>query len=139
MKKELTGFERYKLQWMIDHGYSLKDLMNKIAVIINEELCVGGNAHGLIDEAFDMLENETGFVGSEIWACEDEWEDNEADEHISYNVGFISNDGNENEIQFDIPAISNQNEAVSELMTMFDDFCKKNQIQKKLITYIEAA
>ena len=74
----LTGYKKYQLQWMIDHGYSLQDLMDKIAEIIDEELTVEGNPHVFIDEAFDILENETGFVESEIWACEDEWEDNEA-------------------------------------------------------------
>ena len=62
---------------MIEHGYSLEDLMNRIAKIINEKLTTGGNAHLFTDEAFEILENETGFDRSEIWACEDEWNQNE--------------------------------------------------------------
>lgn len=70
----LREYERYKLQWMIEHGYSLDDLMDKIADIINEELNVGENAHVFVNEAFDILQNEEGFERSEIWSCEDEWD-----------------------------------------------------------------
>ena len=74
----LKGYEKYQLQWMIEHGYSLEDLIDKIANIINEELTILGNAHAFINEAFDILENEQGFNG-EIWAYEDEWGDNESE------------------------------------------------------------
>lgn len=80
MSLELRGYKRYQLEWMIEHGYSLEDLMDKIAEIINEELTIGMNAYIFINEAFDILVNETGFKQSEIWACEDEWEDNEMEE-----------------------------------------------------------
>lgn len=82
MSRELQGYKRYQLEWMIDHGYSLEDLMNKIAEIINEELTIDVNAHVFIDEAFDILENEIGFEGSEIWVCEDEWKENERELYI---------------------------------------------------------
>ena len=72
MNKE---YEKYKLEWMIDHDYSLEDLMNKIAEIIDEELTVDGNAYVFINEAFNIFEKETGFNGSGIWTCEDEWKD----------------------------------------------------------------
>lgn len=77
MSLELKGYEKYQLEWMIEHGYSLEDLMGKIAEIINKELAIDTNAHVFIDEAFEILKNETGFRESEIWACKEEWEDNE--------------------------------------------------------------
>lgn len=77
---ELKGYKKYQLEWMIEHGYSLEDLMDKIAEIMNEELTIDVNAHIFINEAFDILANETGFKESEIWACEDEWVDNEFEE-----------------------------------------------------------
>lgn len=73
----MTKYEEYQLQWMVDHGYSLKDLMNLLAEVMNEELIVDGNAHIIIDEAFEIWEADCGFRGS-IWVCEDEWEQNEA-------------------------------------------------------------
>lgn len=75
----LTDYQKYQLEWMIVHGYSLQDLINKLAEITNEVLTVNGNAHVFMDEAFDILEKEIGFVGAEIWACDDEWEMNEND------------------------------------------------------------
>lgn len=73
----LREYEKYQLEWMIEHGYSLEDLMDKIANIINEELTIPGNAHVFINEAFDVFEKEQGFHG-EIWACEEEWTEHEA-------------------------------------------------------------
>lgn len=91
MSLELKGYDRYQLEWMIEHGYSLEDLMKKIAEIINEELTIDMNAHIFIDEAFDILKNETGFKESEIWACEDEWEQNEAYSLSSFLRDFSDN------------------------------------------------
>ena len=68
----LEGYERYQLEWMIEHGYSLEDLMNKIAEIINEKLTVSGNAYNFVNEAFEILSNEDSF-NSEIWVSESEW------------------------------------------------------------------
>ena len=78
----LTQYEKYQLEWLIDHGYSLKYLVNRLGDIINAELNVNTNAHVILDEAFEILEYEQGFKESEIWACEDEWEklDNDKDE-----------------------------------------------------------
>lgn len=47
----LTDYEKYQLEWMIDHGYSLNDLLNKLAEIMNNELTVQGNPYVLLTEA----------------------------------------------------------------------------------------
>lgn len=52
----MNDYEKYQLQWMIDHGYSLNDLMGRLADVMNDELNVSSNAHVLIDEAFDIFE-----------------------------------------------------------------------------------
>ena len=55
----LKDYEKYKLQWMLEHGYTLSDLLEKLAKIINEEMNVtNGNAHVYIDEAFEIFEKE---------------------------------------------------------------------------------
>lgn len=74
----LTDYEKYQLEWMIEHGHSLNDLLNKLAEIMNNELTVQGNPYVLLTEAFDIFQFEQGFCESEIWACEDEWKNNEA-------------------------------------------------------------
>ena len=54
----ITDYEKYQLQWMIDHGHSLQELMNVLADTANENLSMGG---------FEIFQNEVGFSG-EIWA-----------------------------------------------------------------------
>ena len=71
----LKDYEKYKLQWMLEHGYTLSDLLEKLAKIINEEMNVSnGSAHIYIDEAFEIFEKEQGFKDSEIWDSKEEWE-----------------------------------------------------------------
>lgn len=66
-------YEHYKLQWLIDHGYTLKDLMDELETYKNtcEEF-----APSSIPELFKEWEQEIGFKG-EIYACEDEFMKNE--------------------------------------------------------------
>lgn len=59
------------------------------------------------------------------------------DDYVSYNIGFINNEGKEDETQFDILAYKDHNEAIEELMSLFNDFCKENNIKERRITYIE--
>lgn len=59
------------------------------------------------------------------------------DDYVSYNIGFINNEGKEDETQFDILAYKDHNEAIEELMSLFNDFCKENNIKERRIIYIE--
>ena len=70
LKKE---YEQFKLQWMIDHGYTLQNLISELADILNEGFNIGGNAHNYLNEAFELFEDEIGFNGS-LWPCRREWE-----------------------------------------------------------------
>lgn len=87
----LTDYEKYQLEWMIDHGHSLNDLLNKLAAIMNNELTVRGNPYVLLTEAFDIFQFEQGFCESEIWANEDEWKNNEALENNEFCKELILN------------------------------------------------
>lgn len=72
--ENMKDYEKYKLQWMLEHGYTLSDLLEKLAKIINEEMNVSnGSAHVYIDEAFEIFEKEQGFKNSEIWDSKEEW------------------------------------------------------------------
>lgn len=71
----MTGYEKYQLQWMIDHGYSIRDLIHELSKYQQWIDC--GESQPL-DEIFDEWEYNAGF-GSEIWACENEWLDCEAE------------------------------------------------------------
>ena len=60
---------------MLDHRYSLDDLIHRIADIINDDIDDRTmNAHAMLGMAFDIFESEVGFQGFMIWACKDEFE-----------------------------------------------------------------
>ena len=63
-------YERYKLSWMLDHGYTLKDLIDQLEELRQE------NIDGDLQSIFDEWEFGYGF-GSEIWAGFDEFAQNE--------------------------------------------------------------
>lgn len=70
----MTDYEEYQLQWMIDHRFSLKDLMDKLTQLQYDNPEDGDRISTPIDEIFDEWEQDFGF-DSEIWACEEEWMD----------------------------------------------------------------
>lgn len=65
----LTDYERYQLEWMIAHGYSLRDLMESLDQVDRDGILYNR-------DAFDIWENDYGFDG-EIYACEAECGDSE--------------------------------------------------------------
>ena len=63
------AYEKYKLDWMLHHGYTLEDLISELSDCMeeaNEDLVV----------VFDVWTSDYGF-GSEIWVCFNEFIDNE--------------------------------------------------------------
>lgn len=58
--------ERFKLQWMLDHGYTLEDLMDALEAMRVESPGVP------LNHLFDHWQFDVGFE-SEIWPCYDEW------------------------------------------------------------------
>lgn len=72
----MTNYEKYQLQWMIDHNYSLNDLMKELNDVQYDELDDDGMTSAPVTELFKNWESDVGF-GSEIWACKDEWEEYE--------------------------------------------------------------
>ena len=60
---------------MLDHRYSLEDLIHRIADIINDDIDDRTmNAHAMLGMALDIFESEVGFQGLMIWACKNEFE-----------------------------------------------------------------
>lgn len=64
----MTAYQKYQLQWMIDHGYSLNDLIYEML-----EMQTDGN-DGDVADLYHEWEYSRGF-GGEIWACEAEWKE----------------------------------------------------------------
>ena len=71
----MTEYQKYQLQWMIDHNHSLEELFERMDEIVDE--IYHRSDRPLPTDAMEDFE-EIGFKGSEIWSSEDEWEMNEA-------------------------------------------------------------
>ncbi len=74
---KLTKYEEYQLQWMINHGYSIQDLINALTYMQYDDPEDSDRISTPINELFDEWENDVGF-NSEIWVCEKEWNQYEA-------------------------------------------------------------
>ena len=59
-------YERFRLQWMMDHGYSLGDLMEQLDAQMEE-----AEPGFTIASLFTQWERESGFQG-ELWPCYEE-------------------------------------------------------------------
>lgn len=70
----MTPYQKYKLQWLIDHNYSLDDLIQELEDYINQE---SSDIKINLSKAFEEWESDIGFK-SEIYACEEEFNDAEA-------------------------------------------------------------
>lgn len=76
MQKE---YENYKLEWMLDHGFNLKDLVN-ILDEINKDVKDEGSEI-TPSACLDCIEHWNGFDG-ELWASYPEWLANEAENSL---------------------------------------------------------
>lgn len=63
------AYEKYRLQWMLTHGYSLTDLINQIQEYNHD---YADNTSDNLIAAFNDWEYDIGFNG-ELWACFDEF------------------------------------------------------------------
>lgn len=78
-----TDYQNYQLQWMQDHAHSLEDL------IMSLEKYRNGRFGLTLPELFHEWEQDQGF-NSEIWACEDEFEDCEMQKNQKQYVNILS-------------------------------------------------
>lgn len=65
-------YEKFKLQWMIDHGFTLTDLMECMDIMLQEDLD-GSDARTALTSLFSDWEFSVGFVGGQIWPCFEEF------------------------------------------------------------------
>ena len=68
----LRRYEAFKLQWMIDHGYTLGQLVQELELGLQEN-----DLRAPLPVVFDDWEYSCGFSGA-IWPCFDEWLECEA-------------------------------------------------------------
>lgn len=75
----MTDYERYQLEWMIDHGHSLGELMNELTGMQLDYDDAPSDNGETVAELFKAWESDIGF-GGEVYACEAEWRDEQARE-----------------------------------------------------------
>lgn len=78
-------YQKFKLEWMLSHGYSLEDLIHRVSEILQEENTLNLS----FEEAFKIFENEVGFAGNEIWPCYSEWLNEEKVLEDEETIGFL--------------------------------------------------
>ena len=89
----MSDYERFQLQWMIDHGHSLRELMEELQSLQYDDPEDSDRISTPVKELFEEWEQDRGF-GSEIWPCEDEYKDYEGrDAPGEKLVLFVDNDG----------------------------------------------
>lgn len=69
----MSEYEKYKLQWMIDHNHSISSLITELKNMQYDDPEDSDRISTPIDELFNEFENDRGF-GGEIWSCEKEYE-----------------------------------------------------------------
>lgn len=69
----MTAYQKYQLQWMIDHGYSLDDLIQELTSMQYDDPEDSDRISTPISELYGEWVMDVGF-GSEIWVCQGEWE-----------------------------------------------------------------
>ena len=89
----MSNYEKYKLQWMLDHGYTLQDLIQSLTEYQQADPEDIERASTPITELFEEWQQDIGFR-SEIWVCEQEWLDYE---------------GNDDEMMFENPCAESNN------------------------------
>ncbi len=76
---EKKCYEAYKLDWMLSHGYTLKDYLDALILEDEEASAAGEYPEGDTRDIFESLdasfEYNAGFAcgSGEIWACKDEF------------------------------------------------------------------
>ncbi|MDO5547469.1 MAG: hypothetical protein Q4F79_03190 [Eubacteriales bacterium] len=72
----MSEYQKYQLEWMISHGFSLQDLMEELTKLQYDDPEDSDMISTPVSELFNEWETDIGF-DSEIWACENEWNEYE--------------------------------------------------------------
>lgn len=71
-QKAAKAYERFRLQWMIDHGFTLPDLLNELEKMIDEDMD-GSIVRTSLGNLFEDWEFGFGFANGEVWPSFDEF------------------------------------------------------------------
>ena len=124
----MTDYQKYQLQWMLDHGYSLQDLMRELTEFQYDDPEDSDRISTPISELFNEWEFDRGF-GSEIWACEGEWREAECPQRKAVNIQWDIDPEDDNGVELPnkiaIPNDIEDEEAISDYISDVTGFCHK--------------
>lgn len=93
----MSDYEKFQLQWMIDHGHSLRELLEELERVQYDDPENDAHISTPVTELFVEWERDRGF-GSEIWPCEAEYKSREAVErYLEELMGLVKRE-NEGEV-----------------------------------------
>ena len=72
VQKAQRAYEKYRLEWMIEHGFTIPDLLQELEKMLVEDLD-GSLVHTSLGNLFEDWEFGFGFADGSIWPCFDEF------------------------------------------------------------------
>lgn len=91
-------YEKYKAEWMFEHGITMNEFIRVLDNFRTEQEQEGAEFNSIEDVVESFETDSNGFDG-EIWACYDEWEQNEFFEELrdrirdKVRIGFGDEEG----------------------------------------------
>lgn len=79
--KMVNLYEKYKMEWMIEHGITMNEFIRVLDNYRTEREQDGAEFNS-IEDVLDNFEADSNGFDGEIWACYDEWEDSEFFEEL---------------------------------------------------------
>lgn len=96
--KMVSLYEKYKTEWMLEHGITMNEFIRVLDDYRIEQEQDGTEFNSIEDVVNSFEADSNGFDG-EIWACYDEWQDNEFFEELrdrirdKVRIGFGDEEG----------------------------------------------
>ena len=91
-------YEKYKTEWMLEHGITMSEFVRVLDNYRTEQEQDGAEFNS-IEDVLDSFETDSNGFDGEIWACYDEWEENEFFEELcdrirdKVRIGFGDEEG----------------------------------------------
>ena len=96
--KMVNLYEKYKTEWMLEHGITMSEFVRVLDNYRTEQEQDGVEFNS-IEDVLDSFEADSNGFDGEMWACYDEWEENEFFEELcdrirdKVRIGFGDEEG----------------------------------------------
>ena len=130
-------YEKYKTAWMLEHGITMSEFVRVLDNYRTEQEQDGAEFNS-IEDVLDSFEADSNGFGGEIWACYDEWDENEFFEELCDRLrdkACVHWGKEKGQIVFHTPVVGHEN-IVLNLDENHDDL---GQVLAEFILYGEGA